>query len=824
MLISFVAKFCLLEQYLPNGPNHPFASTMLKHFNKLSSPLRVVQKYQSIESQQDRFYNHGWTNVQAQSLWAVWCEGQVFSPEERTTLRSVEIFDEHEEFALFASHYFILTATSLGPRKDIQNPPSSIKHSFSLDKKPHTLSRLPARRDGVLYEAQNNVFMYYGGDDCRTRMTTSQIYINNDGVDAKYDLEQLEISARKHHTITRLHAGYDYLLVGGRDSPERPLRDCWLLKDSSWSRVEDLPIPLFRHSATLVEIKTERDQCASGVIVVGGKTRHDRDSNAWFLWRESQGWKELKVESEEIVPIFSANCLYLSEQQTGILIGGMLSSEVVNDKIYAWTLSGEEICINPIQNTAYREDGFEVCRLGANLVQYKDSVFLVGGLTRNGLPWMTNHLTGAILEFKLHSDVYDPENVSLKCCTNRNTFRWPLEHEEPFLIGHSTIVKDNLLSIVGGGAVCFSFGSFMNSTSWHLDIGNDNAENWKTGIWKIYRPKDTPDLEVFHVNGDALNQDAHHLESERSLTSRGYISVNRLNSTTKETLSKRILKGKPCIFESVNLGCCIEKWTPEYLKQALDPERLLDIHYATADTMLFESKNFEIQKQKFPDFIDAVGVGQRRYLRAVSFKDKHKPANFYKDFEALASDFRIPIHLSITEKMQHSSVFRISGPVNMWLHYDTLSNILCQIRGSKRLILFSPADVAHLKIPAGRSSSDLNVFDKMAWETTSLKHTHPYEAILRPGDVLYIPPLWCHAALPLDGISVAINIFFKTEDDQRYSEGNDTYGNRDVAEYEHARNDISKAIGRFALMPKDARRFYLERLANEVTQQARKKG
>ena len=179
----------------------------------------------------------------------------------------------------------------------------------------------------------------------------------------------------------------------------------------------------------------------------------------------------------------------------------------------------------------------------------------------------------------------------------------------------------------------------------------------------------------------------------------------------------------------------------------------------------------------------------------------------------------------MAESRQHSSIFRVSGPINMWLHYDTLSNILCQIGGSKRLVLFSPADVAHLKIPPGRSSSDLNVFDEKEWARTSLRHTHPYEAILHAGDVLYIPPLWCHAALPMDGtgISIAINTFFKTEE-QSYAAGNDTYGNRDVPEYGYGRNDVSKLVGRFKDMPQDTRRFYLERLADEILQTARKKG
>ena len=150
-----------------------------------------------------------------------------------------------------------------------------------------------------------------------------------------------------------------------------------------------------------------------------------------------------------------------------------------------------------------------------------------------------------------------------------------------------------------------------------------------------------------------------------------------------------------------------------------------------------------------------------------------------------------------------------------------MPNVLCQIRGSKRLILFSPQEVGNLEIPPGRSSSDLNVFDAEVQAKPPLNQTHPYEAILNPGDVLYIPAFWCHTAVPLDKISVAINTFFKPEDHHCYALGKDTYGNKDVPEYDYSRKDISKAMARFGAVPKEMRRFYLERLGHEILQKAR---
>ena len=155
------------------------------------------------------------------------------------------------------------------------------------------------------------------------------------------------------------------------------------------------------------------------------------------------------------------------------------------------------------------------------------------------------------------------------------------------------------------------------------------------------------------------------------------------------------------------------------------------------------------------------------------------------------------------------------------MNHQVMANILCQIRGSKRLVLFPPEDVGNLQIPPGRSSSDLDVFDPEARQSLPLSLTHPREVVLNPGDVLFIPSFWCHAALPLDGISVAVNMFFKALDSHCYAAGKDTYGNKDVPEYEYGRRDIAKAVSRFESMPKDVSRFYLERLAQEMLQKAR---
>lgn len=160
-----------------------------------------------------------------------------------------------------------------------------------------------------------------------------------------------------------------------------------------------------------------------------------------------------------------------------------------------------------------------------------------------------------------------------------------------------------------------------------------------------------------------------------------------------------------------------------------------------------------------------------------------------------------------------------------------MANIYCQIRGSKRLLLFPPADVTKLSFAPGASSSSIDVFEHIARDnsdhsrpatlaTAHLSQTHPHEAILQPGEVLFLPALWPHTAQPLSATAgVAVNIFFRNlSDSTSYAAGRDVYGNRDLAAYEKGRQDVARIARAFddKSVPADMKEFYILRLAEEL--------
>lgn len=87
--------------------------------------------------------------------------------------------------------------------------------------------------------------------------------------------------------------------------------------------------------------------------------------------------------------------------------------------------------------------------------------------------------------------------------------------------------------------------------------------------------------------------------------------------------------------------------------------------------MNFNTKNFAYVPKSFGEFMVDIEAGERLYLRSLSSeRPAEKAADINQDFPTIAEDFRLPPELHMVLANAHSSPLRISGPVNMWLHYD----------------------------------------------------------------------------------------------------------------------------------------------------------
>ena len=447
-----------------------------------------------------------------------------------------------------------------------------------------------------------------------------------------------------------------------------------------------------------------------------------------------------------------------------------------------------------------------VGRFGATASIIGGSVLVIGGIASPGVigrKYDTLSITGDFLTSK--SSVHDT-GLSVTAVEPDRRFNWPRQ----LLVGHSSVttIRGNVL-VVGGGAVCFSFGTAWNSGSWLIHDGTTRPAT----AWALLDP-DTPPSSPESVR--ISNPTAGSTGSLRAIK----CSTPR----TADDIKSLVHQAVPRVLESVNIGPCLNLWTLDYLKEKIGTERQVVVHHSPSQSMNFHAKNFKYVKQSFGDFLDLAARGAHLYLRSISSENPvQKPAVLTEDFPQIADDFALPPEILQAIKTFHSSALRISSDANMWLHYDVMANVYCQVKGNRRLVIYPPSDITRLDFPPGSTTSRLGLFKSngSASQFDEIPGTDPIEAVLRPGDVLFIPPLWPHTGAPEGGVSIAVNFFFRNLPTKEYAAGRDVYGNRDLQPYEDGRRDLERIVRRFDHdVPADIAQAYLFRLADELKARA----
>lgn len=301
---------------------------MIQHFENLQTPLKSIKRYPTLSAQEQRFKDAGWSSASARSLWDLWGDPSFLSVEQRLALNDIEPFDEWEEFALFATHYFLLEALSdsryqspafdktllIGESHPDHTSQETLVHEYTMHPgKKHV--DIKHRRLGAVFELAPGIIGIHGGLGDQSRLNTTAAYTLGAIPSEQESLPSLEIESRMCHTITSFKNGKS-LLVGGRASPDRAMSDCWLRQEQEWRKIDSLPTPLYRHSATAVTNEQEED----ATLIFGGKSNGSCISESWFLWSEPTGWLRLNVSGVAPNPRFGASMAKVGRNR-GVLVG-----------------------------------------------------------------------------------------------------------------------------------------------------------------------------------------------------------------------------------------------------------------------------------------------------------------------------------------------------------------------------------------------------------------------------------------------------------------------------------------------------------------------
>ncbi|KAK1761293.1 LCM-domain-containing protein [Echria macrotheca] len=804
------SQFVLLEQILPGGEDHPFAETMLGHFRKLNTELKSVTKYSTLGRQVERFASRGWGTVKAWTLWQAWGDEFFFGEEERRRLDEVEMFDEWEEFALFGGHYCLIYATTTAGSGGDGSGVVEAYEASSGNSRGTEFSLSGQRRFGAAMllsekdttEKEELVVVNTLGLGTRSRLQSCDVFHEEDNhAGRELNFGDGGPTSRMCHSLTDL-GDHGILLTGGRTTPAAPLGDCWLFNKTTkaWTKTHELPVPLFRHSVAGL---------GSGkVLLAGGRTAGEKLFGDFLVFHPKQGWITCEVADGCTPAAVYGAALAVekadasgSNKLRGVYIGGLRDGVIV-DQILRWEVDISDVQKPVIRFTeptppvgeGSRQYRHLLTRFGATCFYQENNLIVMGGVARDHLLHERDEILVCSSEDLTPRRFSSPSSSSSRSCPR------------PLLVGHSAVsLPDGRIVTVGGGATCFSMGTFWNKGVFTFRVGDrlDSCKSW------------VHEKSIDIIPGERV------IPIRKNPDARAEVKpIPRVRIEKGDEFTKVLGKRQPVVIEGMDLGACLQSWTLDYLTEKIGSGRKVVIHDSATQAMNFATKNFRYVTTTFGEFAERVKNGDSIYLRALSEdKPSEKPALLAEDFPFLAADFVLPPQLSQVTENLFSSVLRMSGPVNMWLHYDVMANIYCQIGGTKRMVLFPPSDVDQLSFAPGASSSSIDVFASL--DSPDLTQTHLQECILTPGDVLFLPPLWLHTATPISDASVAVNVFFKDLDASSYAAGRDVYGNRDLAAYEKGRLDVARVANSFKKLPADAREFYILRLADELRRMAR---
>ena len=200
----------------------------------------------------------------------------------------------------------------------------------------------------------------------------------------------------------------------------------------------------------------------------------------------------------------------------------------------------------------------------------------------------------------------------------------------------------------------------------------------------------------------------------------------------------------------------ISRWNLDYLTSVLGTTKV-NVEVSATNyfpTLPSPSTKRRSRQVTFSEFAETVRREDERqeklYLKEKAFIEK---------FPSLAAD--IPLQPALSTRAKFPSILWISSTGTATpLHYDVVHSLFAQVSGRKRFTLFAPEDRAALyPYPVFSRNSYFSRVDIVQPDREGFPRfaqAKPFEFVLEPGEVLYLPAFWWHQVRSLEtAISVS---------------------------------------------------------------------
>lgn len=146
--------------------------------------------------------------------------------------------------------------------------------------------------------------------------------------------------------------------------------------------------------------------------------------------------------------------------------------------------------------------------------------------------------------------------------------------EPPFMVGSSVISIGDSLCITGGGATCFSMGTYWEPRSYLLSLYVDGQPVAKPQpeTKRAQATRCPQFLQASRVVG--MVRQSHGQQLPHRITERpNHREIRRLNLESSDEFRTVSESGEPAVISGLDLGNCVRSWTNEYLVRCVGPEK-----------------------------------------------------------------------------------------------------------------------------------------------------------------------------------------------------------------------------------------------------------
>jgi hypothetical protein len=219
--------------------------------------------------------------------------------------------------------------------------------------------------------------------------------------------------------------------------------------------------------------------------------------------------------------------------------------------------------------------------------------------------------------------------------TTRLTFA-AVSVPRPLLVGMSVFSSESGLLLMGGGAVCFSFGTFWNKGCYTvlLDAKSESTVQPSLETWKFLETMERPPERL----GRTQLEPIFHSQTDLQV-----VNVRRMGIKSTAEFATIMSGALPVILEDLDLGTCTKSWTSQYLKSKIGEKRQVVNAVSRTLIILLNMPHHRLL------FIKQHGSRWISYPRTLSIQQNH-----LESFWMLLTRVRNCIYAHCRQKDHHS--------------------------------------------------------------------------------------------------------------------------------------------------------------------------